>query len=322
MIWSFFALGLGFCLDLIFGDPHAIPHPVVFIGKLISLLERLFRRLLPKTTNGEHIAGALVWLFTAAISTALPFGLLYACHSISPWLRTAVEAIMCWQILAVKSLNDETMKVYYALSRQDLPGARTAVSMIVGRDTQFLDADGVTRAAVETVAENTSDGVVAPLLYLALGGAPLGFLYKAVNTMDSMLGYIEMPYKNVGLIPAKMDDVFNFIPARLCALLMLVSGWILKLDVKNGWKIFRRDRFNHASPNSAQTESVCAGLLGVQLAGDAVYHGVLHKKPYIGDPLRPIEPEDIPRTCCVLYVTAVLSLLVFSAVKLALMGVV
>ena len=322
MIWSFFALGLGFCLDLIFGDPHAIPHPVVFIGKLISLLERLFRRLLPKTTNGEHIAGALVWLFTAAISTALPFGLLYACHSISPWLRTAVEAIMCWQILAVKSLNDETMKVYYALSRQDLPGARTAVSMIVGRDTQFLDADGVTRAAVETVAENTSDGVVAPLLYLALGGAPLGFLYKAVNTMDSMLGYIEMPYKNVGLIPAKMDDVFNFIPARLCALLMLVSGWILKLDVKNGWKIFRRDRFNHASPNSAQTESVCAGLLGVQLAGDAVYHGVLHKKPYIGDPLRSIEPEDIPRTCCVLYATAVLSLLVFSAVKLALMGVV
>ncbi len=131
-----------------------------------------------------------------------------------------------------------------------------------------------------------------------------------------------MPYKNVGLIPAKMDDVFNFIPARLCALLMLVSGWILKLDVKNGWKIFRRDRFNHASPNSAQTESVCAGLLGVQLAGDAVYHGVLHKKPYIGDPLRPIEPEDIPRTCCVLYATAVLSLLVFSAVKLALMGVV
>lgn len=322
MIWSFFALGLGFCLDLIFGDPHAIPHPVVFIGKLISLLERLFRRLLPKNTNGERIAGALVWLFTAAISTALPFGLLYACHSISPWLRTAVEAIMCWQILAVKSLNDETMKVYYALSRQDLPGARTAVSMIVGRDTQFLDADGVTRAAVETVAENTSDGVIAPLFYLALGGAPLGFLYKAVNTMDSMLGYIEMPYKNVGLIPAKMDDVFNFIPARLCALLMLVSGWILKLDVKNGWKIFRRDRFNHASPNSAQTESVCAGLLGVQLAGDAVYHGVLHKKPYIGDPLRSIEPEDIPRTCCVLYATAVLSLLVFSAVKLALMGVV
>ena len=322
MIWSFFALGLGFCLDLIFGDPHAIPHPVVFIGKLISLLERLFRRLLPKTTNGEHIAGALVWLFTAAISTALPFGLLYACHSISPWLRTAVEANMCWQILAVKSLNDETMKVYYALSRQDLPGARTAVSMIVGRDTQFLDADGVTRAAVETVAENTSDGVIAPLFYLALGGAPLGFLYKAVNTMDSMLGYIEMPYKNVGLIPAKMDDVYNFIPARLCALLMLVSGWILKLDVKNGWKIFRRDRFNHASPNSAQTESVCAGLLGVQLAGDAVYHGVLHKKPDIGDPLRPIEPEDIPRTCCVLYATAVLSLLVFSAVKLALMGVV
>ena len=158
---------------------------------------------------------------------------------------------MCWQILATKSLKDESMKVYTPLETGDLEQARYAVSMIVGRDTQRLDDAGITRAAVETVAENTSDGIVAPMLFAAIGGAPLGFFYKAVNTMDSMLGYIEPPYKNIGLVPAKMDDVVNFLPARLSAFLMLVAGAILKLNVKNGWKIFLRDRFNHASPNSA-----------------------------------------------------------------------
>ena len=181
--------------------------------------------------------------------------------------------------------------------------------MIVGRDTEALDEAGVARAAVETVAENTSDGVVAPLFYLALGGAPLGFVYKAVNTMDSMLGYVEPPYKNIGSIPARMDDVFNFIPARLSALLMLASGFFLGLDTKSGWKIFRRDRYNHASPNSAQTEAVCAGLLGLRLAGDASYHGVLHKKKYIGDACREITPEDIPASCRLMYGTTVLMLL-------------
>ena len=188
--------------------------------------------------------------------------------------------------------------------------------MIVGRDTQYLDEAGVTRAAVETVAENTSDGIIAPMLFLAIGGAPLGFFYKAVNTMDSMLGYVEMPYKNVGLVPAKMDDVFNYIPARISAFLMLAAGGLLGMDVKNGWKIFKRDRYNHSSPNSAQTESVCAGLLGLRLAGDAWYHGVLHKKKFIGDPLREIVPEDIPLACRLLYGTAFLGLLVFCAVKL------
>ena len=192
---------------------------------------------------------------------------------------------------------------------------RRAVSMIVGRDTAELDDLAVTRAAVETVAENASDGVIAPMLFLALGGAPLGFFYKAANTMDSMLGYIEMPYKNIGLVPAKMDDVLNYIPARLSALLMLAAGALLGMDAKNGWRIWRRDRRNHASPNSAQTESVCAGLLGVRLAGDAYYHGELHKKPYIGDALREIEYEDIPRAGRLLYATAALSLVLFGAVR-------
>jgi adenosylcobinamide-phosphate synthase len=194
--------------------------------------------------------------------------------------------------------------------------------MIVGRDTANLNDKAVARAAVETVAENTSDGIVAPLLFLAIGGAPLGFFYKAVNTMDSMLGYVEMPYKNIGLVPAKMDDVMNFIPSRLSALIMLFAGWLLKLNVKNGWKIFRRDRFNHASPNSAQTESVCAGLLGLRLAGDAWYHGELHKKKFIGDALREIEYEDIQRACRLLYVTAVLSLILFCGLKLLLLVVI
>ncbi len=315
MKWSLYALLLGFALDLLVGDPHSIPHPVVGIGKLISALEKLLRRICPQTERGEKAAGGIVWCLVVLISTAVPLVILWVCHWISPWLRLAGESIMCWQVLAAKSLRDESMKVYAALKTGDLERSRYAVSMIVGRDVQRLDEDGVTRAAVETVAENTSDGVVAPLLFLAIGGAPLGFFYKAVNTMDSMLGYVEPPYKNIGLIPAKMDDAANFIPARLSALLMLAAGALLRLDVKNGWRIFRRDRFNHASPNSAQTESVCAGLLGLRLAGDAWYHGVLHKKPYIGDDIRPICHEDIPLAGRLLYVTALLALLLFAGVK-------
>ena len=315
MKWSLCALVFGFVLDLILGDPHTIPHPVVGIGRLISRLEQALRRLFPKTTQGENLAGGVLWFVVVLVSTVLPVLLLWLCHGVSPWLRLAVESIMCWQILAVKSLRHESMKVYHALKTGDIEKSRSAVSMIVGRDTARLDEAGVTRAAVETVAENTSDGVVAPLLFLAIGGAPLGFFYKAVNTMDSMLGYVEPPYKNIGLIPAKMDDAVNYVPARLSALLMLVAGALLRLDVKNGWRIFKRDRFNHASPNSAQTESVCAGLLGLRLAGDAWYHGVLHEKPCIGDEKRPICHEDIPRAGKLLYATAFLSLILFAGIK-------
>ena len=315
MKWSLFALLIGFGIDLLVGDPHSIPHPVVGIGKLISFLEKGLRRLFPKTDGGEIAAGGVLWVLVVVICTALPAGILFLCHRISPWLRLTVESIMCWQILATKSLKDESMKVYMALESGDLEESRHAVSMIVGRDTARLDDAGVTRAAVETVAENTSDGVVAPMLFLALGGAPLGFLYKAVNTMDSMLGYVEPPYKNIGLIPAKMDDAANFLPSRLSALLMIAAGFLLGFDAKNGWRVFRRDRFNHASPNSAQTESVCAGLLGVRLAGDAWYHGVLHKKKYIGDASREITHRDILLACRLLYLTAFLTLLLCTLVK-------
>ena len=315
MKWSLYALLIGFGMDLILGDPHGFPHPVAAIGKLISGLEKRLRRLFPATVRGENIAGGVLWVLVAGLSTVVPAFVLWGCRLVSPWLRLVVESAMCWQILATKSLRVESMKVYTGLETGDLQASRYAVSMIVGRDVSRLDEAGVARAAVETVAENTSDGVVAPLVFLALGGAPLGFFYKAVNTMDSMLGYVEPPYKNIGLVPARLDDVMNFLPARLSALLMLAAGALLGMDAKQGWKIFRRDRFNHASPNSAQTESVCAGLLGLRLAGDAWYHGVLHKKPYIGDALRDIEHRDIPRACRLLYGTAFFALAVCGGVK-------
>ena len=314
-MYHLIALLIGFFVDLLLGDPHSIPHPVVWIGKLISAAEKLVRRLFPKTVRGENIAGGVLWVIVVLVSTAVPALLLYAAYRLHPAAGLVLESIMCWQILATRSLRDESMKVYAALKKGVPEEYRRAVSMIVGRDTAELDDLAVTRAAVETVAENASDGVIAPMLFLALGGAPLGFFYKAVNTMDSMLGYVEPPYKNIGLIPATLDEVFNFIPARLSALFLLAAGVLLHLDVKNGWQMFQRDRYKHASPNSAQTESVCAGLLGLRLAGDAWYHGVLHKKDFIGDAKREISPEDIPRACRLMYAAAALALFVFALVK-------
>lgn len=206
--------------------------------------------------------------------------------------------------------------MYRCLKEQDLKAARKAVSMIVGRDTENLTEEGVIKAAVETVAENTSDGVTAPLFYMMLGGAPLGFLYKAVNTMDSMLGYKNEKYLYFGKIPAKLDDIFNYIPARLTALTMICASFLAGMDGKNAKKIYLRDRNKHASPNAAQTESVCAGALRIRLAGDAVYFGKLYKKEFIGEALRPIEPEDILKSGRLMYMTTILMLFVFTAVKL------
>ena len=312
-----YALLLGFLLDCLLGDPQGFPHPIIAIGRLIAWLEKALRRLFPRNKAGELAAGAVLWSLTVGVSFLVPYGLLRLAERVSPWLHLALQSVFCWQILAARSLQTESMKVYTALKTGTLADARRAVSMIVGRDTQQLDADAVARAAVETVAENCSDGVIAPMLFFALGGGPLAFVYKAVNTMDSMLGYVEMPYKNIGCVPAKLDDVFNYLPARISGIAMLLAGGLLKLDFQNGLRIFKRDRYNHASPNSAQTESVCAGLLGLRLAGDACYHGVLHKKKYIGDALRPIEPEDIPRACKLMYVTTLLMLALCAAVLAA-----
>ncbi len=319
-LWSLFALLAGALTDALIGDPHSLPHPVVLMGRLISALEKRLRRLFPETKRGENIAGGVLWAAVAALSFLVPAAMLMLSYHVTPWLGFGVESVMCWQCLAARSLRDESMKVKYALDSGDIAASRRAVSMIVGRDTASLDASGVARAAVETVAENTSDGVIAPLMFLAIGGGPLGMLYKAVNTMDSMLGYTEPPYRHFGLVPAKLDDVFNFIPARVSALIMLLGGGLLGFSMRDGLRIFRRDRYRHASPNSAQTESVMAGLLGLRLAGDAYYRGVLHEKEFIGDPVREIEPKDIARANRIMLVTAAIALALFCGARLLILA--
>lgn len=306
----------GFLLDLLFGDPVWLYHPVRLMGVFISFLEKGARRMCRGNEKRLIFAGVLLWILVIAVSFGIPWMLLYMAGQIHPAVRFILESFWCYQLLAVRSLRSESNKVYEALERKDLPGARKAVSMIVGRDTKTLDEAGVVRAAVETVAENTSDGVTAPLFYIMLGGAPLCFLYKAANTMDSMIGYKDEKYLYVGRCAARMDDVLNYIPARLSALLMIAAAFILGLDAKGAFQIYVRDKRKHASPNAAQTEAVCAGALGIRLAGDAWYFGKLYKKDYIGDDIRPAEDKDIVRAGRLLYVTSVLGLVLFGAVRL------
>ena len=306
----------GYLLDLVLGDPHWLVHPVQMMGWGISGGEKLLRRCFPKTPGGEIAAGAVLVLWMVACSVLIPFLILYAAGLVHPICRFALETLFCYQIPATRSLRVESMRVYGPLVQGDLPRARYWVSRIVGRDTQNLDAEHVAKAAVETVAENTSDGIVAPLFYLAIGGAPLGFFYKAVNTMDSMIGYKNDTYLYFGRVAAKLDDVVNFIPAILSAWLMIAASYCLGLDGKNARRIYRRDRKNHSSPNSARTESVCAGALGVQLAGDAYYFGKLVHKPTIGDPGRPVTAQDIPLACRLMALTSLLSVILFLAVRL------
>ena len=307
MSYHFFAMFLGFVLDLLFGDPHWLPHPIRLIGNLIASLEKLNKKELSDTK--KFLRGFAMVVVVIAWTTGVTAVILEGAYGLHPAIGCAVETIMTYQILATKCLKVESMKVYEQLQKQNLPAARKAVSMIVGRDTEQLDETGVAKAAIETVAENASDGVIAPMLYTALGGPVLGFVYKAVNTMDSMVGYKNDKYQWFGTAAAKLDDVVNFIPARVSAVLMILAAYLTGMDGKNAARIFRRDRFNHKSPNSAQTEAVMAGALDVQLAGDAWYFGKLHKKPTIGDPVREMELLDIRRSHKLLYGTAMLGLI-------------
>lgn len=309
MLYHTIALAAGYLLDLLIGDPRWLYHPICLIGNLIALLEKGIRKILPKTEKGELSGGFLEVLLVCLISLGVPCAVLSVLYRYLPLAGLALETFWCYQLLATKSLKDESMKVYDRLKNGTIEEARYAVSMIVGRDTAELTEEGVTKAAVETVAENGSDGVIAPMLYMAVGGAPLMFLYKGINTMDSMLGYKNDRYLYFGRCAAKLDDLANYIPARISGWLMVAAAFLTGMDGKNAAKIYKRDRRNHASPNSAQTEAAVAGALRVQLAGNAYYFGKLYEKPTIGDKLREVEPEDIRRANRLLYGASVLSVL-------------
>ena len=298
----------GFVLDAIFGAPAWLPQPVVYMGKAISVLEKGLRARLPKTPEGELWGGRILAFCLPVGTLALTSIVCMGAAALHPLLGLAVQMFWCGQALAAKGLVQESMNVYRELTKPDLPAARIAVSRIVGRDTEALTVEGVTKAAVETVAENASDGVIAPLFYMLLGGAPLALTYKAINTMDSMVGYKNTQYLYFGRAAAKLDDVANYLPSRIAALLWVAAAALTGNDARSAWRIWRRDKRNHASPNSAQTESACAGALNVQLAGPAYYFGEYYPKPTIGDAVRPIEPEDIRRADRMMYAESLLAL--------------
>ncbi|MCD7980835.1 MAG: adenosylcobinamide-phosphate synthase CbiB [Clostridiales bacterium] len=373
------SLAVGYIADLIFGDPHRIRHPVRLIGSLITAFEKGLRIVLNRRKRrlpcpaerksagknaAETAAGLILVLLVLFCVTAAASVLLLVCYRVHPAAGFAAQSYLCYTILATKSLKVESMKVYRVLREEGVEAGRRAVSMIVGRDTDALDTRGVIKAAVETVAENTSDGVIAPLFFLVIGGPVIGYFYKAVNTMDSMVGYKNEAYRHFGTTAARLDDALNFLPSRISAILMIGAVFLLSVwektagaavvrqsaggartskvpyfmpwrtsarrntgdvhtavsaqwNVKNAARIWKRDRRCHASPNSAQTEAVMAGALGVQLAGDAWYFGEKHAKPTIGDDLRPTEAEDIPRANRLMYATGIFGVVVFVLLRLA-----
>ena len=312
MFTTLTAIIAGFILDLIFGDPHWLPHPICLIGNMIGFLDKKLRALFSGPSSNLIVGGTMLVVIVTTVSYTVPYIILTVAGKLHPLLAWVLETIMCYQIFATKCLKDESMNVYYPLMENDIPEARIKLSWIVGRDTQELDAEEITKGAVETVAENTADGIIAPMFYMFLGGAPLAFLYKSINTMDSMVGYKNDVYLYFGRCAAKMDDLANLIPARITGLFMILSTVFCGYDTAGAWKIFWRDRYNHLSPNSAMTESVAAGALNIRLGGDHYYFGKMVHKKTIGDDIRPVEPEDIKRVNRMLYVTAVLCLLVFA----------
>ncbi len=302
------AFFLGFVLDLLLGDPHVLPHPVRLIGKMIEKMEKYLLGKAAGRAEAEEKMGIVLAAAAPSVACIAAAALLLGAYRLHPVLGTAVEAVMTYQLLAAKCLRDESMKVYRQLESGSLEAARRALSMIVGRDTERLDTEGVVKAAVETVAENTSDGVIAPMLYTALGGPILGFFYKTVNTLDSMVGYKNRKYLYFGRAAARLDDLVNLIPSRAGAYLMIAAAYCGGADFsgRRAYAVYRRDRRNHASPNSAQTEAACAGALGIRLGGDASYFGKTVKKPYIGDAVRAAEHEDIRRAGRLMLLTACL----------------
>ncbi len=291
----------GFVLDRIFGDPAWLPHPVVAMGRYVARFERAVRPRLPRTPRGELWGGALLAASLPLLTLALTLGACLLARRLHWGAELALQTFWCAQALASRGLAAESGKVYQKIESDDLPGAREAVARIVGRDTQRLDAEGVVKAAVETVAENFSDGVAAPLLYMAIGGAPLAMVYKSINTMDSMVGYRNETYRCFGRCAARLDDAANYLPSRIAALFWIAAAALTGYDARAAFRVWRRDANKHLSPNAGQTEAACAGALGVQLGGDAWYFGRRCEKATLGDALRRCEAEDILRADRMLY---------------------
>lgn len=305
----------GYILDLAIGDPQGWPHPIILIGKLIGWLEKKVRSICGTDPACLRWGGRVLVLIVCLCSFLVPYGILYGAEQINVWFRFALESLMCYYVFCTRCLRDESMKVYDALVADDLPLARKMLSWIVGRDTQELSAEEVTKGAVETVAENTADGILAPMFYMFIGGAPLAFLYKGINTMDSMIGYKDEKYLHIGRCAALLDDVVNYIPARICAFCMLAGSFFANLDTARAWKVFKRDRHHHLSPNSAMTESVAAGALQLQLGGDHYYFGKLVHKETIGDNIHPACAEHIRQMNILMYFTSLTGLIGFSLVR-------
>lgn len=333
ILFHIMGLMIGVFLDQVIGDPHFMPHPVRAVGRLILLLERKFLgegdKLQQKKSGVRAVSGGrgskrvrfqgvITWLVVVITTVTVTFGALFAAYKLNRYLGVAAEAVLTCYILAARSLSRESMKVLRCLKRGDIEASRYALSMIVGRDTDCLDEEGISKAAVETVAENTSDGVIAPLIYTALGGPVLGMLYKAVNTMDSMLGYRSERYEDFGYFAARADDAFNFVPSRFSAVMMIAGTFILQIfsniySGKRAFRIWRRDRLKHSSPNSAQTESACAGALGLRLGGTHLYGGVEVFAPTIGDETRKASIDDIKRANNLMFMTEALTVVIILA---------
>ena len=314
---------LGFILDLLFGDPEFILHPVVLIGRLISITEAALRKIFPKNKLGERIAGFFLAIIVILISFVVPFVILYGVGRIPRAgfvIKMVLQVFWCWQILAMKTLAKEGRMVYGKVVRDDLPAARKQVSRIVGRDTENLSMTGVIKACIETIAESTSDGIIAPMIFIAIGGVPLGFMYKGVNTLDSMVGYRNEKYRYFGSASAWLDDIFNFIPARITAFLLMASAKLWGYDSKNARRIWKRDHIKTLSPNSGSPESAVAGALHIQLGGDANYFGEHYEKETLGDPEREVVAKDIPRTTKLMYGSSFLGLLVLELIWIVIIG--
>lgn len=322
LIWAVVPLVPAVLLDFILGDPQWLYHPVRIIGAAIDFFKGFLRKVFPKSKKGELLGGTILALAVPLLSFTAVWVILYFLSKVNLGLAMVLDTFLCYQMLAAKSLKIESNRVKNALLNKDIPAARKWLSYIVGRDTEDLREEEIIRATVETVSENTSDGVIAPMVYIGILGAPLCYFYKGVNTLDSMVGYQNEEYRYFGRASAKLDDVLNFLPARFSGLLIIVAAFFCKLNYKNAFKIFLRDRNNHPSPNSAQTEAACAGALEVQLGGGGYYGGVYKEKQTIGDPIKKIEVNDIDRANKLMFVSAIVGSVVIAVVRAVVIAVV